>query len=122
MNIDVVRKTAIVTGSTEGIGFAVARGLKTAGATVVINGRTRSNVDASLARTPGTARGFAVDLGSPEDGTALLAAEPVADIVVNNLGVFQPSDFFETDDATWDRHWQVKLSQRALRPDLTARA
>lgn len=109
MHIDLAGKTAIVTGSTEGIGFAVAQGLAKAGATVVINGRTRAKVDATLARLSGAARGVAADLGTPEGCAALVAAEPAADIVVNNLGIFQPGDFFDTDDATWDRHWQVNV-------------
>ena len=109
MNIDLSGKTAIVTGSTEGIGFAVAQGLARAGATVVVNGRTRQKVDAALAKLAGPSRGVAADLGTPEGCAALVASEPAADIVISNLGLFQPADFFETDDATWDRHWQVNV-------------
>ncbi|WP_445191886.1 SDR family NAD(P)-dependent oxidoreductase [Sphingomonas sp. Tas61C01] len=109
MKIDLANKLAIVTGSTEGIGFAIAKGLADAGATVVVNGRTQSKVDAAVARIGGTARGVAADLASAEGHSLLVSAEPRADIVVSNLGIFQPADFFDTDDATWDRHWQVNV-------------
>ncbi len=109
MQIDLTGKRAIVTGSTEGIGFAIAQGLAAAGATVVVNGRTQAKVDAAVARIGGSARGVVADLGDAAGHNALLAAEPEADIVVSNLGIFQPVDFFETDDATWDRHWQINV-------------
>jgi NAD(P)-dependent dehydrogenase (short-subunit alcohol dehydrogenase family) len=81
MKIDLSRKTAIVTGSTAGIGFAAAKGPAEAGATVVVNGRTRAAVDkaiASLTKTlHGAAiRGVAADLGTPEGCEALFEAEP----------------------------------------------
>ena len=109
MNIDLTGKLAIVTGSTEGIGFAIAKGLAQAGATVVVNGRTEAKVDAAVARIGGTARGVAADLGDVAGHDLLVSAVPHADIVVSNLGIFQPADFFDTDDATWDRHWQVNV-------------
>jgi NAD(P)-dependent dehydrogenase (short-subunit alcohol dehydrogenase family) len=109
MQIDLAGKLAIVTGSTEGIGFAIAKGLADAGATVVVNSRSQAKVDAAVARIGGTARGVVADLGDAAGHDALLAAEPQADIVVSNLGIFEPADFFDTDDATWDRHWQVNV-------------
>jgi len=109
MKIDLNGKTALVTGSSEGIGFAIARGLSQAGATVVVNGRSEAKVAQAVARIGGTARGRAIDLGTAEGAAALVAAEPAFDIVVNNLGIFQPSDFFETDDAVWDRHWAINV-------------
>ena len=102
MNIDLAGKTALVTGSTEGIGFAIAKGLQEAGARVVINGRTAAKVEDALARLGGEARGQAIDLATAEGAQALVAAEPAFDIVVNNLGIFQPADFFATDDATYN--------------------
>jgi NAD(P)-dependent dehydrogenase (short-subunit alcohol dehydrogenase family) len=109
MEIDLSQKTAIVTGSTEGIGFAIAKGLAEAGATVIVNGRTAAKVNAAVDRLGGSARGVAADLSAPAGHDILVKAVPQADIVVSNLGIFQPADFFEADDATWDRHWQVNV-------------
>jgi NAD(P)-dependent dehydrogenase (short-subunit alcohol dehydrogenase family) len=79
------------------------------GSTVVLNGRASSKVDAAVNRLGGKARGVAADLGSEEGHAKFVAAEPHADIVISNLGIFQRADFFETDDAVWDRHWQVDV-------------
>ncbi len=109
MKIDFSGKSALVTGSTEGIGFAIAKGLAEAGADVVINGRTKAKVDAALARLTGKVRGRAVDLANAEGAAALVRDEPAFDIVVSNLGIYQPADFFEADDELWERHWQVNV-------------
>ncbi|MGI4879332.1 MAG: SDR family NAD(P)-dependent oxidoreductase [Janthinobacterium lividum] len=109
MNIDLSGKIALVTGSTEGIGFGIADGLARAGATVIINGRTQTKVDAAVARIGGSARGVVADLASVDGHDQLVAALPKADIVISNLGVFEPADFFDTDDATWNRHWQINV-------------
>ncbi len=111
MHIDLSNKTAIVSGSTAGIGFAIAKGLADSGATVVINGRTQDAVDAAIARIGGNAslRGFAGDLGSAAGCDALLAAEPMADILVNNLGIYGMRDYFEIEDAEWSRFFEVNV-------------
>lgn len=114
MKIDLSGKTAVVTGSTVGIGLAVARGLAECGATVVLNGRTRPAVDkaiAALERTvPGaTVRGLAADVGVAQGCAALLKAEPAADILVNNVGIYGPRDFFETPDEEWTRFFEVNV-------------
>ena len=109
MNIDFSGKTALVTGSTDGIGFATAKALAEAGATVIVNGRGQDKVDAAVARIGGQARGVAADLADAGGAATLVAAVPSADIVVSNAGIFQPADFFDADDAMWDRHWQVNV-------------
>jgi NAD(P)-dependent dehydrogenase (short-subunit alcohol dehydrogenase family) len=114
MKIDLAGKTAIVTGSTAGIGFAIAKGLAEAGAKVVVNGRKQAAVDAALAAlkqaVPGSVvRGVAADLGTAEGCAALVRAEPAADILVNNVGIFGPHDFFEIPDSEWTRFFDVNV-------------
>ena len=109
MNIDLTDRTALVTGSTDGIGFATAQGLAAAGASVIVNGRSRDKADAAAARIGGRTRGVAADLADAAGADALFSAVPVADIVISNAGIFEPADFFETDDDTWNRHWQVNV-------------
>lgn len=114
MKIDLSNKIAIVTGSTAGIGFAIAKGLAESGATVVVNGRTEAAVDKAIAAltnaVPGAAvRGVAADLGTAEGCATLLRAEPSADILVNNIGIYGPQDFFEILDGEWTRFFEVNV-------------
>jgi NAD(P)-dependent dehydrogenase (short-subunit alcohol dehydrogenase family) len=114
MNIELTGKTAIVTGSTQGIGLAIAKGLAGSGATVVVNGRKQSNVDAAVAEVresapDATVRGVAADLGTAEGCQALVDAEPSADILVNNVGLFGPQDFFDTPDDDWQHFFDVNV-------------
>ena len=114
MHIDLTGKTAIVTGSTGGIGFAIAKGLADSGASVVINGRQQEAVDHSISQlreqvADADVRGVAADLGTAEGCDAMLAAEPRADILVNNVGVFGPQDFYETPDEEWQRFFDVNV-------------
>ncbi len=126
MQIDLAGRFAVVTGSTEGIGYAVAVGLARAGARVVVNGRTESRVAAAVERLKKVVAGADVtgvvaDVGSAAGCATLVAAVRHVDILISNAGIFQPGDFFETDDAMWDRHWQVNVMggvrlARALAP------
>jgi len=114
MIIDLSGKTAIVTGSTGGIGLAIAQGLANAGASVVVCGREQSSVDAALTALRPTkagalARGVVADVGSAAGCQALIAAEPQADILVNNLGIYGVKDFFEIADADWEEIFQVNV-------------
>lgn len=110
MKIDLSGRVAIVTGSTEGIGFAVAQGLAGAGAEVVVNGRTQAKVDEALSRLASpSARGVAADLGTAQGCAELLAQVPRADILVNNLGVYGPQDFFDLPDSEWTRFFEVNV-------------
>jgi NAD(P)-dependent dehydrogenase (short-subunit alcohol dehydrogenase family) len=114
MKIDLSGKTAIVTGSTEGIGYAIAVGLAEAGARVVVNGRTQAKVDEALAglknKVPNAeAEGFAGDLSTADGCTALLQAVPQADILVNNVGIYEAKPFFDIPDEDWERFFQVNV-------------
>lgn len=114
MIIDLSGKTAIITGSTGGIGFAIAKGLAEAGATVVICGREQERVDATLAqlrttRAGARARGVVGDLGTAGGCQALIETEPEADILVNNLGIYGVKAFFDIDDADWEAFFQVNV-------------
>ena len=114
MIIDLAGKIALVTGSTEGIGYAIAKALAQSGAEVVLNGRSADKVEAARAKLVGevpAARvtGVAADVGTAAGCDALAAAVPRCDILINNAGVFQPIDFFDADDAVWDRHWAVNV-------------
>lgn len=112
MHIDFTSKRVLVTGSTAGIGFATAEGFLKAGARVVINGRSEARVDAAVARlgdTGADVAGFAGDLTAAEASARLIAAHAAFDIVINNLGVFTPQDFFETPDREWERLFQTNV-------------
>lgn len=114
MIIDLSGKTAIVTGSTGGIGLAIAKGLADAGAAVVVCGREQGRVDAALAALRGTkggqlARGVVADLATASGCQALIAAEPEADILVNNLGIYGVRAFFEIGDEDWEEIFQVNV-------------
>lgn len=114
MNIDLSGKTAIVTGSTSGIGYAIAKGLVQAGAQVVVNGRTEASVSSAVAalqaEVPAVGlRGVAADLGTARGCAALVEAQPFADILVNNVGIYGPQDFFEIPDGEWTRFFEVNV-------------
>lgn len=114
MNIDLSGKTALVTGSTAGIGHAIAKGLAAAGAEVVVNGRSQSKVDAALSAldkaVPGAKLcGVAADVSTAEGCAALLVAIPRVDILINNAGIFEPKPFFDIPDEDWQRFFDVNV-------------
>ena len=91
MIIDLTGLRAVVTGSTSGIGFAIARGLAGSGAAVVINGRSQKNVDAALARLAkelpqARVEGVTADLATADGAATFVAQVPAADILVNKIG------------------------------------
>src|ERR1700736_102484 len=112
MRIDLSGKTAIISGSTAGIGLATAKGLAVAGAKVVVNGRTQEAVERAV-KAVGTAApgadvaGFAADLGDARGCDTLVAEHPSCDILVNNLGVYGQQDYFEIPDSEWTRFFEV---------------
>jgi NAD(P)-dependent dehydrogenase (short-subunit alcohol dehydrogenase family) len=114
MKIDLTGKTAIVSGSTAGIGLAAAEGLAAAGARVIINGRKQESVEEAAEKIEGAApgarvTGFAADLGSAEGCDALVKAHPACDILVNNLGIYGGLDFYDTPDSVWTKYFEVNV-------------
>ncbi len=114
MKIDLKGKTALVTGSTSGIGHAIAKGLASAGADVVVNGRTAAKVDAVAAAiakaVPGAkVRGVAADVSTAGGCKTLVAELPEVDILINNAGIFEPKDFFDIPDDDWSRFFEVNV-------------
>jgi NAD(P)-dependent dehydrogenase (short-subunit alcohol dehydrogenase family) len=114
MKIDLSGKAALVTGSTAGIGNAIAKGLAATGASVVVNGRNQAKVDAAAAAivkaVPGAkVRGIAADVSTAAGCKALLAALPEVDILINNAGIFEPKNFFEIPDEDWSRFFEVNV-------------
>lgn len=113
MNLQLSGKRALVTGSTAGIGFAIAEALAHEGAQVIVTGRTQAGVDESLERIRaaggGSAVGFAGDLGTAATIEALVRQYPEVDILVNNLGIFEPKAFEDIADADWLRFFEVNV-------------
>jgi len=114
MNLGLQGKLAVVTGSTAGIGLGVASVLAAEGAQVVINGRTESRVNHALeqlrTRHKGAQiRGVAGDLGTGEGAAAFLREVPQADILINNLGIFEVRPFQEILDSDWLRFFEVNV-------------
>lgn len=131
MHIDLKEKMALVTASTAGIGLAIAHGLAAAGATTIINGRSREGVDAAVAKLRAAlpeaqVRGLAADVSSAAGCDTLARAVPDVDILVNNAGIFGPQDFFEIPDERWQHFYDVNVMSgvrlsRAYLPGMAAR-
>jgi NAD(P)-dependent dehydrogenase (short-subunit alcohol dehydrogenase family) len=114
MDLKLTNKRALVSGSTKGIGLAIATALAREGCRVVINGRTEASVSAArseiLACVPdATIDGFAGDLATPQAADALAAKFPSVDILVNNLGIFEPKPFEQITDDDWRRFFEVNV-------------
>jgi NAD(P)-dependent dehydrogenase (short-subunit alcohol dehydrogenase family) len=114
MDLQLEGRRALVTGSTAGIGFAIARGLAAEGARVTVTGRTQANVDAALKgireSVPGAqVDGIAADCASANGAQAVFARLPEVEILVNNLGIYERKSFFEIPDEDWLRLFEVNV-------------
>jgi NAD(P)-dependent dehydrogenase (short-subunit alcohol dehydrogenase family) len=114
MDLEIQGKRALVTGSTLGIGHAVARQLAEEGVSVILNGRTQNRLDAAVraildAVPNADVRGIAADLGTVEGCDAVIKAAPEIDILVNNVGIFEPTEFEKITDADWTRFFEVNV-------------
>lgn len=114
MDLGLKGKTAVVSGSTAGIGFAIAAALAAEGARVVINGRTEARVAAALEKIHRHVKnadllGIAADLGALQGVRTLLERAPETDILVNNLGIFETKPFLEIPDTDWLRLFEVNV-------------
>ncbi len=126
MDLQLRGKRAFISGSTQGIGYAIAEGLAREGAAVVLNGRDSGRVDEAVRRlrlaVPGVdASGLAADLALSEDIDEALPRLSDIDILVNNLGVFGLAEFEDITDEDWHRYFElnvmsgVRLSRSVLR-------
>ncbi len=114
MDLQLRNKTALVTGSTAGIGFAIASLLTQEGAAVLMNGRSQRRVDEGIERIRQKQKdahvtGVAADLGTREGIDKLTNAVPEIDILVNNLGIFEAKPFSEITDDEWLRFFEVNV-------------
>ncbi|TDL12125.1 SDR family oxidoreductase [Mycolicibacterium obuense] len=109
MNIDLHGKSALVTGSTQGIGLAIAQGLASAGARVIVNGRSQDRVDAAVAGIDGDVIGVAADVSDAAGAQALLDEVPDVDILINNLGIFGAVPAREITDEQWRTYFEVNV-------------
>ncbi len=114
MDLGLRGKTAVVSGSTAGIGFAIAAALAAEGAKVMINGRTEARVAAALEQIRrqvknADVRGVAADLGTSAGVQTLVKQVPDTDVLVNNLGIFEIKSFAEISDADWLRFFEVNV-------------
>ncbi|SNB70320.1 NAD(P)-dependent dehydrogenase, short-chain alcohol dehydrogenase family [Arboricoccus pini] len=114
MHIDLSGKHALVTGSTAGIGYGIARGLAKSGAIVTLNGRSEARVKEATARLQADLpdadiSGIAADVGTKEGCQALAQAVGEVDILINNAGIFEPTPFFEIPDGDWEEVFRVNV-------------
>jgi NAD(P)-dependent dehydrogenase (short-subunit alcohol dehydrogenase family) len=114
MDLKLKDKTAFISGSTSGIGFAIAKRLLLEGVRVIINGRTRETVDQAILElktlAPGTdGSGILADFSKVEDVNTLISLLPEVDILINNVGIFEPIPFKDIPDEDWFKIFEVNV-------------
>jgi NAD(P)-dependent dehydrogenase (short-subunit alcohol dehydrogenase family) len=109
MDLDLKGKKALVTGSTVGIGFAIAKALAEEGATVYINGRTLQRVEEAIEKLPFDVMPAPFDLSTKEGVEALTKNIPQIDILINNLGIYEAKQFEDISDEDWMRFFEINV-------------
>jgi NAD(P)-dependent dehydrogenase (short-subunit alcohol dehydrogenase family) len=114
MDLKIDDKVVFVSGSTAGIGFAIAKRFLTEGAQVIINGRTRESIDKAIHELSGLVEnakvtGIAADFSKSEDVERLINQLPEIDILINNAGIFEPMPFAEIPDEDWYRFFEINV-------------
>jgi NAD(P)-dependent dehydrogenase (short-subunit alcohol dehydrogenase family) len=114
VDLGLTDKVVLVTGSTAGIGFAIARALAIEGAHVYVNGRTQKRVDAAVVAIRSEAKtikvdGIIADFSSSAGAEAVIVNLPVVDVLINNVGIFEPKPFAEIPDADWYRFFEINV-------------
>ncbi|WP_428664866.1 SDR family NAD(P)-dependent oxidoreductase [Runella sp.] len=114
MDLQLAQKKVLISGSTAGIGYAIAKGFAKEGAIVYVNGRTQTGVDNAVSKIfsevpHATVEGIAADLATEEGFKILTQQLPSVDILVNNLGLFEPVDFFESKDEDWLKLFNINV-------------
>ena len=114
MDLGLTDKVVLVTGSTAGIGFAIARALAIEGAHVYVNGRTRKRVDEAVAAIRPEAKtinvdGIVADFSSSAGAEAVIGKLPMVDVLINNVGIFEPKPFAEIPDSDWYRFFEINI-------------
>ncbi|UII32950.1 SDR family oxidoreductase [Fulvivirga ulvae] len=131
MDLQLKSKTAFISGSTQGIGYAIASQLLAEGAHVIINGRTQVKLDEAIARLQkdfpnARVSGIAADFAKADEVNNLLTKLPEVDILINNVGIFDLKDFTELTDEEWYRFFEINVMSsirlsRALLPKMLSR-
>jgi len=114
MDLQLTGKVAFVSGSTAGIGFAIAQRLLAEGAQVIINGRTKESIDKAVAELQAggdnkAVSGIPADFSKVDEVNALIQQLPDIDILVNNAGIFEPKQFVDIPDEDWFRFFEVNV-------------
>ncbi len=113
MDLNLTKKLALVTGSTAGIGRAIAAALSREGAVVIVNGRSQDSVRAVVAglhsSSQGEVHGFVGDLSTASAAKELFRQYPDVEILINNLGIYEAKPFDEIPDADWIRLFEVNV-------------
>jgi NAD(P)-dependent dehydrogenase (short-subunit alcohol dehydrogenase family) len=109
MDLKLSGKRALVTGSTAGIGFSIAKLLAREGAFVYVNGRTEERVKKAIGEIEGAVDGVAADLTTEQGAEMLFSRVENLDILVNNLGIFEAKPFLEIEDTEWRRYFEANV-------------